>query len=131
MEDKTVMKPLALVIDSTSVVEIPKLPTSVPKKIYAYRKKGRDPFLPLDKSNFIREGLPNVNNITLVGILYDDTDALALFEERNGSDITSFTMKIGDPVFSGKLLRIEPSKVVFLLRESTFSYTVEKELNVN
>ncbi|MCL1945630.1 MAG: hypothetical protein FWF51_00555 [Chitinivibrionia bacterium] len=131
MEDTTVMKPLALVIDSTPVVGISKLPTAIPKKIYAYRRKGRDPFLPLDKSDFIREGLPNVNNVTLVGILYDDKDALALFEERVGTDITSFTMRIGDPVVSGKLLRIEPNKVVFLLRESTFSYTVEKELNVN
>jgi uncharacterized protein YgiM (DUF1202 family) len=101
------------------------------KNLYIYTKRGRDPFLPLDKSNFIREGLPNINNITLVGILYDTDDAIALFEERSGNSISSFSMKIGDPVVSGKLLRIDASKVIFLMRESTFSYTVEKELNVN
>lgn len=105
---------------------------AVPKKnLYAYNKKGRDPFLPLDKSNFIREGLPNINNITLVGILYDSDDAIALFEEKKNNVITSFSMKIGDPVVSGKLLRIDPNKVIFLMRESNFSYTVEKELNIN
>jgi len=101
------------------------------KKIYVYHKRGRDPFLPLDKSDFIREGLPNVTSMKLVGILYDKNDAIALFEETKGAITTSFSMKVGDPIVSGKLLRIEPDKVVFLIREATFSYTVEKELNFN
>jgi hypothetical protein len=69
--------------------------------------------------------------MTLVGILYDASGGLALFEERIGSEITAFSMKIGDPVVSGKLLRIEDGKAIFLLREANFSYTVIKELNVN
>ncbi|MDR0303425.1 MAG: hypothetical protein LBH98_01460, partial [Chitinispirillales bacterium] len=110
----------------------PKVDSVVVKSVYAYQKSGRDPFLPLDKSSFIRDGLPNINNITLVGILYDVYDAIALFEEKKDNNtIISFSMKVGDPVVSGKLLRIEPNKVVFLMRESTFSYTVEKELITN
>jgi hypothetical protein len=131
-EDTTTMRPLALVMDTTPAVETPQVPEeTVATKVYSYSRRGRDPFLPLDRSDFIRQGLPNINNITLVGILYDSNAAFALFEERVGNEITSFSMKIGDPVVSGKLLRIEASKVVFLMRESTFSYTVEKELNVN
>lgn len=115
-------------IDTTAVVAVIE-----PKKNIAYKRKGRDPFLPLDKSNFIREGLLNINdvNIELVGILYDAEDAIALFEERRDKEIISFAMKVGDPVVSGKLLKIEQNRVVFLLRETDFSYTVEKELNVN
>jgi len=107
------------------------------KKVITYKRKGRDPFLPLDKSDFLREGLPNINNITLVGILYDSQDAIALLEEERMNEQTrrketfSFSLKIGDPIFSGKLLKIEPNKAVFLMREATFSYTVEKELIVN
>jgi hypothetical protein len=129
-------KPLPAFMDSTHKTETENVPQEIPdtnsaKKYYTYHKKGRDPFLPLDKSDFIREGLPNINNITLVGILYDAQDAIALFEEKKGSEIVAFSMKIGDPVISGKLLKIEPNKVVFLLRESSFSYVIEKELNIN
>lgn len=108
-----------------------------PQKVIAYKRKGRDPFLPLDKSVFLREDLPVINNITLVGILYDSQDAIASFEEERTNEQTrkketiSFSMKVGDPIFSGKLLKIEPTKVVFLMREATFSYTVEKELTIN
>jgi len=107
------------------------VPAPAPKVVFAYNRKGRDPFLPLDRTSFIREGLPNINDLTLVGILYDPQDGLALFEERRNNEIIAFSMKIGDPVVSGKLLRIESNKVVFLLREATFSYTVEMELNFN
>ena len=96
---------------------------------FSYRRRGRDPFLPLDRSSFIREGLPNINNISLVGVLFDSRNSVALFEERRNNEITAFSMRVGDPVVSGKLLRIEANKVIFLLREATFSYTIEMELN--
>jgi uncharacterized protein YgiM (DUF1202 family) len=140
-QDTTVLTPRPLVIDTTLTAagqeeptveeEQATTPTPVQKTVYTYRSKGRDPFLPLDRSHFLREGLPNLNNMTLVGILYDASGGLALFEEKVGNETTAFSMKVGDAVVSGSLLRIEDGRAVFLLREANFSYTVVKELNVN
>ena len=71
-------------------------------------------------------GLPLVENLTLVGILYDDAERLALCEDRlNGNQ--PFSFRELDPVDKGKVLKIYQDKVVFLITEFGISrsYTLE------
>ncbi len=96
--------------------------------IESYTKYGRDPFLPLNSSDFLKPALPAIDEITLVGITYSPQNGWAQFEESVDGDLVSFTMQAGEKVENGKILRIYEDKVVFLMWESDISYTVEKEL---
>ena len=111
----------ALVASSTAKVEEPLL----------YKAYGRDPFLPLTVRNAARPALPKVDNVNIVGIIYSSdptASRFALVEESIDGAATTFTLKEGDAVENGRLLRIEAEKVIFLLREADVSYTVDKKL---
>jgi uncharacterized protein YgiM (DUF1202 family) len=98
-------------------------------KINSYRKFGRDPFLPLDKSDFLKSDLPSLSKINIVGIMYDPADAVALFEEDDvDGETATFALKVGDRIENGKVLQISEDRVRFLIQESDFSYSVDKEL---
>ncbi len=106
---------------------------SAPKEVVQikpYKKMGRDPFLPLTSTNFVKPKMPKVDKLTLVGVIYDPRDGIALFDEVVNGKTLSFSMRVGEKVENGKLLKIYERKVVFLMQESDFTYTIEKELLV-
>ncbi|ERP30907.1 hypothetical protein CALK_2218 [Chitinivibrio alkaliphilus ACht1] len=101
------------------------------RKRYTYTRYGRDPFIPLpEKRKQDSLALPRVDNMTLVGVIYggDRNTNFALFEEKIGSDVTTFSLKHNDPIENGRVLRVKEKSVVFLMEDAGFSYVVEKEL---
>jgi hypothetical protein len=94
-------------------------------KLIEYHVLGRDPFLPLSQDE---EGpLPNIENLQLVGILYDAMDRIGLFEDiRNKAK--AFALRENDPVKNGYLLRIQTDKVLFLINELGISRTYAMKL---
>ncbi len=113
--------------DSSSLKE-PEVVKAEKIAIKQYKKYGRDPFLPLTTTDFLKPKLPKLDQMNLVGLIYDPTAGIALFEELVNGEMVSFSMKANEKVENGKLLRIYEQKVVFLMWESDISYTVEKEL---
>lgn len=96
------------------------------KRIVMYNGTGRDPFMPIGPTSVSFSGRPFVENLTLVGVLYDDEDRIALCEDAvNGR--TPFALREHDPVERGKVLKIYRNKVVFLITEYGISrsYTLE------
>jgi hypothetical protein len=101
----------------------------VPEKplqnLIEYKVYGRDPFLPLNKDE---EGpLPNVENLQIVGILYDRSARIALLEDISEKG-NAYALRENDPVKNGYLLRIEPDRVLFLLNEFGISRTFAMRL---
>ncbi len=90
-----------------------------------YHVYGRDPFLPLtgDEDSKVH----NVQDMTLVGILYDQADRIALFESAKGKE-KAVALRENDPVQNGYVLRIQPDKVLFLLNELGISRTYAMKL---
>jgi len=85
-------------------------------KISFHRNKELGPFIPRYKENAEDDSAPNLAFLSLVGIIYDEYDKIALFESRDkATSKTIFTMREGDKVKSGKLYKIEKDKVVFLM----------------
>ncbi len=80
------------------------------------RHKELGPFIPRFKETGLEDSAPNLAFLSLVGIIYDEYDKIALFESRDKElSKTIFTMREGDRVKSGKLYKIEKDKVVFLM----------------
>jgi uncharacterized protein YgiM (DUF1202 family) len=97
------------------------------RKLVEYHVFGRDPFLPI--SNDEEGPVPNVENLTLVGILYDQADRIALFESSKASaNSKAYALRENDPVRNGYVLRIQPDKVLFLLNELGISRTYAMKL---
>ncbi|HUI91740.1 MAG TPA: hypothetical protein VLX68_05775 [Chitinivibrionales bacterium] len=93
------------------------------KKQVEYHIYGRDPFLPLSGNE---EQVPTVEKLKLVGILYDEADRIALFEDADGK---ARALKENDPVQNGYVLRVQPDKVLFLLNDLGISRTYAMKLN--
>lgn len=99
------------------------------KIVISYKKYGRDPFLPLNVKNLAKPSMPKIDDLALIGVIYSDAPGaqnFALFEEKVKGKSTTFSLKEGEPIEDGKLLHIEENRVVFLMREADFTYTVEK-----
>jgi hypothetical protein len=94
------------------------------QQVVQYTTFGRDPFIPFSRK--IDEGVPAVENLVLVGVLYDQTDRIALFEDELFKE-KSYSMRESDPVSNGTLWRITPGSAVFLITELgiTRAYTLE------
>lgn len=90
-----------------------------------YRRFGADPFVPYVQSQ--RPALPSLEHLTLVGILYDDQDRLALLQDRRNSS-TAYSLREKDRIENGSVLRINPNQVVFLITEFGISRTHTMEL---
>jgi hypothetical protein len=96
------------------------VPAGEPKVVY--QTYGRDPFLPLDQLEGDDMELPDVETAELVGIMYDDSDRIALLEDgRKGGG--AFALRERDPIQRGRVLRILPRRVVFLLDEDGIAHT--------
>lgn len=124
-EETTKKRNKASTVDTTKVAEEKK-----PEQVaVSYKKYGRDPFLPLDVKNLAKPSMPKVDDLTLIGVIYSNAAGaqnFALFEEKLKSGTTTFSLKEGEAIEDGKLLHIEENRVVFLMREADFTYTVEK-----
>ncbi|MCX7726523.1 MAG: SH3 domain-containing protein [Chitinispirillaceae bacterium] len=105
---------------------------STVNRVIRYNGRGRDPFVPILPSTLSVDGLPFVDNLILVGILYDDIDRIALCEDQHNNS-KPFSLREGDAVVNGKVLKIYKDKVVFLITEYGISrsYTLRLENVLN
>ena len=71
-----------------------------------------------------------MENLKLVGILFDNTDRLALLEDRVNNR-RPFALREEDQIDHGKVLKIYKDKVVFLLTEYGISRSYTMRLNSN
>ncbi len=85
-------------------------------RVIRYQGVGRDPFRPIVNSSISTSGLPFVENLNLVGVLFDDDAHIALCEDSR-NDNRPFAFREHDPVEKGKVLKIYQDKVVFLITE--------------
>ena len=90
-----------------------------------YHVYGRDPFLPLSRDK--ESPVPDVEDLTLVGILYDQADRIALFEDKQDKT-RAYALRENDPVQNGYVLRVQPDKVLFLINELGISRTYALKL---
>jgi hypothetical protein len=96
---------------------------------YIYTSLGRrDPFGSLLSGEFVGDGEPglvDVGNLKLVGIAWDQADRFAMVEDPRGF---GYALREGDPVRSGKVLRINRTSVTFLQTMGGESNTITIEL---
>ena len=95
------------------------------KPMVVYRRFGRDPFVPYSREE--DSGLPSVENLELVGILYDESERVALLESREEGG-KAFALREHDPVRHGRVLKIQREKVVFLLDEDGIAHSFSLDL---
>jgi uncharacterized protein YgiM (DUF1202 family) len=93
------------------------------KKLVEYHVYARDPFLPLSRDD--ESPVPDVENLKIIGILYDEADRIALFEDNKNK---AYALRENDPVQNGYLLRVQPDKVLFLINELGISRTYALKL---
>ncbi len=84
--------------------------------VIRYTQKGRDPFIPLLRDSLLQRGKASIEQLSLVGVLIDGREKVALFEDRGRKNF-AVTLRESDAVENGKLLKIFPDRVVFLLTE--------------
>ncbi len=98
---------------------------------YYYASLGRrDPFASLVDGNFQSDGqvgLVDVGDVKLVGIAWDDIDRFAMVEDSRGF---GHALRVGDPVRSGRVLRIERDSVTFLQTSAGESTTITINLPI-
>lgn len=95
------------------------------KNIVKYNIIGRDPFLPLVVDTSEDNDDANVEHLRLVGVLIDNTEQIALFEDLKAGR-KPFALRENESVDHGKVLKIYKDKVVFLITEYGISrsYTI-------
>jgi len=94
-------------------------------KLVEYHVYGRDPFLPLSRDH--DSPVPAVEDLNLVGILYDQADRIGLCEDKNDK-ARAYALRENDPVQSGYVLRVQPDKMLFLINEMGISRTYALKL---
>lgn len=98
---------------------------------YYYASLGRrDPFGSLVSGDFQSNGevgLVDVGDMKLVGIAWDEIDRFAMVEDSRGF---GHALREGDPVRSGRVLRIERDSVTFLQTSAGESTTITIELPI-
>jgi hypothetical protein len=98
---------------------------------YFYASLGRrDPFASLLEGEYTAEGevgLPDVADLKLVGIAWDVKDHYAMVEDGRGF---GYVLREGDPVRSGRVLRIGRESVTFAQNMAGESTTVTIELPI-
>jgi hypothetical protein len=115
-------------VESTRGIEVDTTPKR--KMIEYVTNDEKDPFVPLvglGKGN-IKEGLPSLENLKLVGILEDDKSiGSALLEDSDGN---GYILKPNDKVQSGFLVSVTENKAIFQVSEYGWTRTVALELQV-
>jgi len=75
----------------------------------------RDPFVPVEQSN-VNEKELNIDQMKLVGIIWDQEDPMAVLEHNSESGI-SVTLREGDKIANGKVAYINYEKITFEILE--------------
>jgi len=102
--------------------------SSPKRKVVSYRAtKYRDPFVSLigGVSKTFADGLPNLENLSLVGILEDIDGYRALMEDTDGS---GYILSQNDKIKNGYLVSVTEDKAVFQITEYGWTRTVALEL---
>lgn len=73
----------------------------------------RDPFVELQ--GVVNEGI-NIDGVELVGIIWDSEVPMVLLTDSRNPGV-SYTMKEGDAILNGKVLKITQDEVLFLINE--------------
>ena len=73
----------------------------------------RDPFV--DVKGLVEEGI-NIDQVELVGIIWESDIPMAILVESKNPAI-SYTLKEGDKILNGKVLKITETDVLFLIQE--------------
>jgi len=120
--------PVGTTVAASAELEKPVAPvpsTAAPQQVVHYTTFGRDPFMPHIRRR--DSGHPNVEDLDLVGILFDRSDRIALLQDQLFKD-KSYALREHDPVSYGTVWRINPDNVVFLITEMGISRTYTLEL---
>lgn len=120
--ESDVLKKSSVDLKMSLVKEIPLVEGSS-RKLIRYNRYGRDPFLAYDGYMKSSSGLAFLENLNLVGILYDDQDRIALFEDKNDQN-RPIALREEERIENGKVLKIYRDKVVFLITEYGISRSV-------
>ena len=73
----------------------------------------RDPFV--DVKGLVEEGI-NIDQVELVGIIWESDVPMAILVEAKNPAV-SYTLKEGDKILNGKVLKITETDVLFLIQE--------------
>lgn len=73
----------------------------------------RDPFVEI--KGLVEEGI-NIDQVELVGIIWETEEPMAILAESKNPAI-SYTVKEGDKILNGKVLKITSTDVLFLIQE--------------
>ncbi|MCF0222245.1 MAG: hypothetical protein HUK19_08130 [Fibrobacter sp.] len=73
----------------------------------------RDPFV--DIKGLVEEGI-NIDQVELVGIIWESDVPMAILVETKNPSV-SYTIKEGDKILNGKVLKITQTDVLFLIQE--------------
>src|SRR5574344_1670329 len=73
----------------------------------------RDPFVEI--KGLVEEGI-NIDQVELVGIIWETEEPMAILAESKNPSI-SYTVKEGDKILNGKVLKITSTDVLFLIQE--------------
>ena len=73
----------------------------------------RDPFVEI--KGLVEEGI-NIDQVELVGIIWESDVPVAILVESKNPDI-SYTLREGDKILNGKVLKITQTDVLFLIQE--------------
>lgn len=73
----------------------------------------RDPFV--EVKGLMEDGI-NIDQVTLVGIIWESEVPIAILAESKNPEI-SYAVKEGDRILNGKVLKITQTEVLFLLQE--------------
>jgi len=73
----------------------------------------RDPFL--EVKGLVEEGI-NIDQVELVGIIWEAEEPIAILAESKNPTV-SYTVKEGDKILNGKVLKINPNDILFLIQE--------------
>lgn len=73
----------------------------------------RDPFINLDGPS--TDGI-NIDGVELVGIIWESETPMVLLADARNPGV-SYTLKEGDKIMNGKVLKITPEEVLFLINE--------------
>jgi len=73
----------------------------------------RDPFVEI--KGLVEEGI-NIDQVELVGIIFESEVPMAILADSKNPSI-SYTVKEGDKILNGKVLKITQTDVLFLLQE--------------
>ncbi|NLB64211.1 MAG: SH3 domain-containing protein [Fibrobacter sp.] len=80
----------------------------------SYQSFGRrDPFIPLQ--GVVVDGI-NIDGVELVGIIWEPEAPMVILSDMRNSNL-SYTLKEGDAILNGKVLKITQDEVLFIINE--------------